>query len=221
MPEDPEIFIDDGPWDESLDTTTELPVRTTGLATDTSGVAVGETMVTETGWSQVEKEVVLEVNRFRANPLKWCKENNLTSLWTSSGGISPYEEFFGKGPHRSKYNFPAKKLNPSSGLHKASLHQLWNPNYEHSEVYQVRAYVTFTGWSENLAMYPIIYNPGTGGTTIGAKIVYSFLYDLMNEFPGHRINIAQADWESIGVGCFNNKVIMQFGKGVNDVVYTE
>ena len=211
------VIVDEGPWDTSLDTTTELVTRTTGLATNTTGVEVGETMVTETKWSQVEKEVVLEVNRFRADPLKWCKENNLTSLWNSSGGITPYKEFFGNGPHRAQYNFPVQKLYPSTGLHRAALHQLWNPNYEHSDAAQVKEYyANFTGWGENLSYYAIIYNPGTGGTTIGAKIVYSFLYDLMNEFPGHRINIAQADWESIGVGCFNSKVIMQFGKGVTD-----
>jgi hypothetical protein len=220
-PEDAEILIDDGPWDESLDTTTELPTRINGLATATSGVEVGELLVTENGWSEVEKQVVVEVNKFRANPLKWCKENNLTGLWASSGDISPYEEFFGKGPHRASYNFPARKLNPSQGLHKAALHQLWNPEYGHSDIDLVRAYVTFTGWGENLCPYQIIYNPGTGGTTVGAKLVYQFLYDLMNDYPGHRINIAASDWESIGVGCFNNKVIMQFGKGVNDIVYNE
>jgi hypothetical protein len=163
----------------------------------------GEGTVTETAWSQLEKDIVWEINKFRADPVAWCNENGLPML----DGISAHEEFQGSGPRRHNYTFPAPTLQPSQGLHQAALHQCLRGTVAHSDQYRVRVYVNISGWGENVGSY-------SGGT--GAAIVAGFIRDSGIADKGHRINIANPSWQSIGIGCLNKIIVMEFGSGVSD-----
>jgi uncharacterized protein YkwD len=171
----------------------------------------GEGTVTETKWSQLEKDIVWEINKFRNNPVKWCEENGLPSL----DNITAYEEFLGAGPRRGNYNFPAQPLYPSAGLHKAALHQCARGAVAHSDVSRVRVYVGFSGWGENAGPYGIV-DQASGGATTAAKIVNEFIRDRGVSDKGHRINIANPRWNRVGIGCINNIIIMQFGSGISE-----
>jgi uncharacterized protein YkwD len=223
------------PWDASLNTAASMQTRTPGLATEGLlpstgwppqwtidihfpaegapgflGLA-GHGTVTETRWSQLEKDIVLEINKFRAAPVKWCKENGLAEF----DGISAYEEFWGSGPRRGNYHFPAQKLQPSQGLHKAALHQTLFGNVAHSDGSRVNEYVNKSAWGENVGPYSI-YNQASGGASIAAKILNEVIRDRGVPDKGHRINVARANYTHVGVACYNNIVVMQFGNGVTD-----
>jgi uncharacterized protein YkwD len=223
-------------WDASLNTAGSMETRTPGLATEgelpfttwppqwtinidfpatasTPGFngLDGHGTVKETKWSQLEKEVVEELNKFRAAPVKWCKENGLAEL----DGISAYEEFWGNGPRRGNYNFPAQPLTPSQGLHKAALHQTLFGNVAHSDGSRVRVYVNYSAWGENVGPYGIV-NQASGGASIAAKIVNEFIRDRGIADKGHRINIAKANYDRVGVACYNNIIVMQFGSGISE-----
>ena len=173
--------------------------------------APGEGTVTETGWSQLEKDIVWEINKFRADPVGWCNENGLPML----DGIFAYEEFLGSGPRRHKYNFPAQPLQPSAGLHKAALHQCARGAVAHSDGSRVSVYVNWWGWGENVGSYGIV-NQASGGETAAAKIVNEFIRDRGVFDKGHRTNIANSAWTSVGIGCTNNIIVMQFGVGITE-----
>ena len=221
----------------SLDTAAGEPLRTKGLATDgekpplpagwppqwdigvrfpatmytTGNFAPGEGTVTETRWSQLEKDIVWEVNKFRADPVGWCKKNGLPSL----DGISVYDEFLGSGPRRSKYNFPAQPMQPSMGLHKAALHQCLRGAVAHSDGSRISVYVSWSGWGENVAPYAII-NQASGGKTVAARLLNEVIRDRGVADKGHRINVANPAWTHVGIGCTNNIIVMQFGKGIGE-----
>ena len=222
----------------ALDTAAGEPLRTAGLAADgvirasppdewpplwgigirfpetmyTAGnFAPGEGTVTETGWSQLEKDVVWEINKFRADPVGWCKQNGLPVL----DGIPVYEEFYGSGPRRGSYNFPARPLQPSMGLHKAALHQCLRGAVAHSDGSRVSVYVNWRGWGENVGPYGIV-NQASGGATAAARIVNEFIRDRGVADKGHRTNIANPQWTHVGIGCINNIIVMQFGMGVSE-----
>ena len=55
--------------------------------TSPGNFALGEGTVKETAWSQLEKDIVWEMNKFRADPVAWCTANGLGSL----DGISAYD----------------------------------------------------------------------------------------------------------------------------------
>ena len=171
----------------------------------------GHGTVKEEKWSQLEKDVVWEINKFRADPVAWCNANGLPEL----DGISAYEEFKGSGPRRGNYNFPAQKLYPSQGLHKAALHQTLFGNVAHSDGSRVRVYVGYSGWGENVGSYGI-KDQASGGATDAAKIVNEFIRDRGVADKGHRINIANPNWNSVGIACYNNLIVMQFGKGISE-----
>ncbi|MDR2491187.1 MAG: hypothetical protein LBD20_07285 [Spirochaetaceae bacterium] len=224
------------PWNASLNTAGEEETRTPGLATEGEATFTswppnwtieisfpasqsdpgflgleGHGTVKETKWSQLEKDVVLEINKFRAAPVKWCKENGLPEL----DGISAYEEFWGSGPRRGNYNFPAQPVYPSAGLHKAALHQSLFGNVAHSDGSRVRVYVDYSGWGENVGPYSI-KDQASGGATDAAKIVNEFIRDRGVAGKGHRVNIANPSWNRVGIACYNNLVIMQFGSGISE-----
>jgi hypothetical protein len=67
--------------------------------------------VKEAKRSQLEKDIVWEINKFRADPVKWCNANGLSPL----DGIAAQQEFLGTGPRRGNYNFSAQPLYPSQG----------------------------------------------------------------------------------------------------------
>lgn len=219
-----------------LDTAAGEVTRTTGLATDRQlpdlpagwppqwGIEIyfpdsintpgflglpGHGTVRETKWSQLEKDIVWEINKFRADPVGWCNKNGLSSL----DGISAQTEFLGSGPRRGNYNFPAQKLYPSAGLHKAALHQSLFGNVAHSDGSRVRVYAGYSGWGENVGPYGIV-NQASGGATAAAKIVNEFIRDRGIADKGHRINIANPAWNRVGIACYNNIIVMQFGSGI-------
>jgi uncharacterized protein YkwD len=171
----------------------------------------GEGTVTETKWSQLEKDIVWEINKFRNDPVKWCKENGLPML----DGITAEQEFISGGPRVSNYKFPAQPVYPSPGLHKAALHQCVRGSYAHSDVSRVKVYVGFSAWSENLAHY-MMNEQASGGATIAARIVNTFIQDSGVANKGHRIAIANPRWDRVGIGCINNLIIMQFASGVKE-----
>ena len=213
------------PRDE-FDTAASLDTRDSGLATDGEypftewppkwpiaisfpasnteygNFAQGEGTVKETAWSQLEKDVVWEINKFRADPVAWCNANGLPEL----DGISAQQEFIVNQNNRP-YSFPAQKLLPSQGLHKAALHQTLFGNVAHSDGSRVQSYVSYSAWAENVSGY--------GGNT-AAGIVALFIRDSGVNDKGHRINIANPSYDRVGIGCLNNIVIMQFGSGITD-----
>jgi uncharacterized protein YkwD len=170
----------------------------------------GHGTVKEEKWSQLEKDVVWEINKFREDPVAWCNANGLPEL----DGISATAEFIEKQSGRP-YNFPAQKVYPSAGLHKAALHQSLFGNVAHSDGSRVQAYVGYSGWGENVGPYSII-NQASGGATDAAKIVNEFIRDRGVADKGHRINIANPSWNGVGIACYNNILVMQFGTGVSD-----
>lgn len=220
---------------DKFDTAAKEPLRTTGLETEgeypwdgwppdwgigvrfpetmetTGNFAPGEGTVTETRWSQLEKDIVWEINKFRADPVAWCKINGLPML----DGISVYDEFLGSGPRRHNYNFPAQPVYPSQGLHKAALHQCLRGAVAHSDGSRVRVYVGYSGWGENVGPYAIV-NQASGGATAAAKIVNEFIRDRGVSDKGHRINIAKPAWNRVGIACYNNIIVMQFGSGITE-----
>ena len=171
----------------------------------------GHGTVKETKWSQLEKDVVWEINKFRADPVAWCRANGLPDL----DGLSLETEFYSGGPRVNQYQFPAQPVYPSAGLHKAALHQSLFGNVAHSDGSRVQAYVSYSGWGENVGAYSIV-NQASGGATVAAKIVNEFIRDRGVADKGHRINIAKASWNRVGIACYNNIIVMQFGTGVTD-----
>ncbi|MDR2491262.1 MAG: hypothetical protein LBD20_07665 [Spirochaetaceae bacterium] len=170
----------------------------------------GHGTVKEEKWSQLEKDVVWEINKFRADPVGWCNANGLPEL----DGISAAAEFIQNQNGRS-YNFPAQKVYPSAGLHKAALHQSLFGNVAHSDGSRVRVYVGYSGWGENVGPYGI-KDHASGGATEAAKIVNEFIRDRGVADKGHRVNIANPSWNRVGIACYNNLVIMQFGNGISE-----
>jgi uncharacterized protein YkwD len=153
----------------------------------------GEGTVKETKWSQLEKDIVWEVNKFRADPVGWCNANGLPML----DGIPAQAEFI-QNVNRRPYAFPAQPVYPSAGLHKAALHQAARGSFAHSDVSRVKAYAGFSAWGENLC-----YAAG-------------FIRDSGVSGKGHRINIANPVYDRVGIGCYNGLVLMQFGSGITE-----
>ena len=170
----------------------------------------GHGTVKETKWSQLEKDIVWEINKFRADPVAWCNTNGLPYL----DGITAQAEFIDNKNGRS-YNFPAQKLYPSDGLHKAALHQTLFGNVAHSDGSRVRVYVGYSAWGENAGHYSI-KNQASGGATDAAKIVNEFVRDGGVAGKGHRVNIANPNYNRVGIACYNNIIIMQFGSGISE-----
>jgi uncharacterized protein YkwD len=168
----------------------------------------GHGTVKETKWSQLEKDIVWEINKFRADPVGWCNKNGLPLL----DGISAQTEFIANSNGRN-YAFPAQPLYPSQGLHKAALHQTLFGNVAHSDGSRVRVYVGYSGWGENVGPYGIV-NQASGGATAAAKIVNEFIRDRGVAGKGHRVNIANPAWNRVGIACYNNIIVMQFGSGI-------
>ncbi|MDR0538983.1 MAG: hypothetical protein LBG74_00550 [Spirochaetaceae bacterium] len=173
----------------------------------------GEGTVIETKWSKLEKDIVYEVNKFRQNPVQWCQENGLPML----DGLSLEAEFYSGGPRTGNYNFPAQIVYPSSGLHKAALHQTARGVMAHSDASRVQCYVNYSGWGENVGTYSgMTGQASSSSASPAAKIVNEFIRDRNVSDKGHRINIANPAWDRIGVGCYKNIVVMQFGYGISD-----
>jgi uncharacterized protein YkwD len=175
----------------------------------------GHGTVTETKWSQLEKDIVWEINKFRADPVGWCNKNGLPML----DGITAHQEFV-ENVNGRDYSFPAQPLYPSQGLHKAALHQTLFGNVAHTDISTVSVYVSFSAYGENAASYGI-YNQASGGTTIAAKIVNEMIrdrgaspYAAPAANKGHRVNTAKPNFDRIGVACYNNVMLFQFGSGI-------
>jgi hypothetical protein len=187
------------------------------METALPGMPPGEGMVTETKWSLLEKGIVYEINKFRQNPVEWCRDNGLPSL----DGIRLESEFLGaipRGPRSSGYRFPAQILYPSSGLHRAALHQAARGVMAHSDISRVNVYVNFSGWGENVGTYSGMTGQASnrGYAPPAAMIVNEFIRDRGVADKGHRVNMANPDWNRVGVGCYKNIVVIQFGYGVQD-----
>ncbi|MDR0527873.1 MAG: CAP domain-containing protein [Spirochaetaceae bacterium] len=177
----------------------------------------GEGIVRETHWSKLEKEIVYEINKFRNDPVKWCHDNDLHML----DGVQLENEFglaAPPGPRSGNYRFPAQTLYPSSGLHKAALHQAMRGAMAHSDTSRVRAYAGFSGWGENVGTYTGMTGQANnrGHASPAAMIVNEFIRDRGVPNKGHRTNIANPSWDRIGVGCYKNIVVIQFGYGIQD-----
>jgi hypothetical protein len=162
----------------------------------------GHGTVKETKWSQLEKDIIWEINKFRADPVAWCNANGLSTL----DGISAQAEFIGNQNGRP-YNFPAQKLSPSAGLHKAALHQSLFGNAAHSDVSRVKVYVGFSAWAENVGGY---------SDAGAASIVARFVRDSSDSGKLHRINMANPGYTRAGIACYNNIIVMQFGDGISE-----
>ncbi|MDR2552910.1 MAG: hypothetical protein LBD31_07090 [Treponema sp.] len=158
----------------------------------------GEGTVYETKWSQLEKDVVWEINKFRANPVGWCSANGLAAL---PEGVSAQAEFIQNAAHRN-YSFPAQPLYPSRGLHQAALHKCARGDGGHNDVSRVRVYVNVPYWGENVASY---------SGQPAARIVWGFIADGSEADKGHRVNLSDPQYDRIGVGIYNRRIIIDLG----------
>jgi hypothetical protein len=161
--------------------------------------------------SDVEKDVILELNKLRTNPVKWCYEVGLNRL----DGLSPEQEFlqdaYGRG-YTKRYPLPL--LMSSKGLWLAAFDNCHNNQFTklgHSE-WSGRVEGRYGNSGGHIGE-----NAGAGlSGASGAAIVSGFVRDSGVSDKGHRINCMEADWHVVGAAVMNGWVTQDFANSFSD-----
>jgi hypothetical protein len=181
-------------------------------------------------FSRLERYIVLEINRCRADPVAWCKEAGLPML----DGLTVEDEFLndnaGRG-HAKSYPLPA--LEPRKGLWLAGRFQAHEQErlgtLSHANMNS--RFSRYGDWSGSIgeccspagiweqASGPAWYSSGSLGNVRkqAARIVNEFIRDRGVAGKGHRMAIMNGGYRCIGVGASTNGwVTIEFAQGYTD-----
>jgi hypothetical protein len=171
-------------------------------------------------FSLLERYIVLEINRCRANPIAWTQEVGLYG-----GEVQQWADGLGAG-----YSLPP--LEPRKGL--------WlSGRFQSSEMKRINTmthanmnsrFSRYGNWSggigenvgppgiEQQATGPAWFSSGGLGNArkYGARIVNEFIRDRGNPDKGHRRNIMNPSFRYIGVGVIDGWITMEFAEGYTD-----
>jgi hypothetical protein len=162
--------------------------------------------------SQVEIDIIHELNKLRADPVAWCKANGLTML----DGLTPEEEFLQDKNHRG-YNttWPHSILYPTMGMWLAA----YDNNFNCETAKNGKA--GHTEWDGRLNnRYGHVSNrdgecAGSQGTD-GAAIVAGFVRDSGVSDKGHRKNCVDAGFNNVGAANSLGIVTIDFADSFTD-----
>jgi hypothetical protein len=181
-------------------------------------------------FSRLERYIVLEINRCRADPVAWCKEVGLPML----DGLTVEDEFindtYGRGYVRS---YPLAALEPRKGLWLSGRFQAYEQErlgtLSHANMNS--RFSKYGSWSGSIgeccspagiwaqASGPAWFASGGLGNVRkqAARIVNEFIRDRGVAGKGHRMAIMNGRYRSIGVGASpNGWVTIEFAEGYTD-----
>ena len=171
-------------------------------------------------FSYIERYLLLEINRIRANPVEWVKEVGLYG-----GEVQMWADALPAG-----YSLPP--LTPSKGLWLAA--RWWSSEQKRindmSHANMNSRFSTYGTWNgyigENCAppdiweqaSGPAWKNPdeGRNARVVAARIVNEFIRDRGVSDKGHRKNIMSESFRYIGLAFVDGWVTMEFAQGYTD-----
>jgi hypothetical protein len=183
--------------------------------------------------SLLERYMILEINRCRADPVTWCTEVGLTML----DGLTVQQEFV-EDKYKRGYTkvYPLSALQPRKGLFLEARNKAYRMKaanaVSHSDMGQSGPFFVYgtpsASWGQNCGSSgmesdsrvtgPAWFNSGgLGNVRIqAARIVSMFIRDGGVSGKGHRLNIMNAAWNCIGQGVVDGWNTSDFAVGYTD-----
>jgi hypothetical protein len=183
--------------------------------------------------SLLERYIILEINRCRADPVAWCNEVGQTMLDGATAQQEFVEDIYDRGYAKV---YPLSALQPRKGLFLEARHKARQMKaalaLSHSDMGAAGPFFTYGtpsgSWGQNCGSAGMesdsrVTGPawfasgGLGNVRVqAARIVSMFIRDGGIADKGHRTNIMRAAWNCIGQGVVDGWNTTDFAAGYTD-----